>query len=414
MKLETLNEPELQEASPESSAPPRQADLLDILIVLARRRKFILRFTGIVVVLTAIVIFLVPNYYTATSVLLPPKSDNSLGSALLGEVSGSSALASVAGASLGLKSQGDMYVTLFRSRTIEDALIHQFDLMKRYHTKTMVDTRKKFESRTAVELGVKDGLITVRVTDYDPNFAAKLANTYVQQFRDHVGNMAITEASQRRAFFQQQLLDAEGKLSKAEDAMKQTEQSTGVLELSSQARVLIESAAMLRAQITAKEVELQSLDAMMTRDNPRYALAQQQLDALKAQLARVAGQGGTAGSDVGLSKSSIPEAGIAYLNSLRDVRYYETVVELLAKQFELAKLEEAREGTVQISDVAVAPDKKSFPPRALLIFLAALVGFIVATIFAVIANAVDVAQVDPQNRERIETLKAAFRGKEGS
>lgn len=408
MDLETLNETELQEMSPEAPAPPREVNFLDVLIVLARRRKFILRFTAIAAVLTTIIVFLVPNEYTATSVILPPKSNNSLGSALMGEVAGAGALASLAGASLGLKSQGDMYVALFRSRTVEDVLIKQFDLMKRYHKKTMVDTRKKFESRAKVELGAKDGLITVRVSDHNPKFAARLANAYVQEFRKHIGSLAITEAAQRRVFFQQQLLEAEAGLTKAENTMKQTEQTTGVLQLDSQAAALIESAAFLKAQITAKEVELQALRSVMTQDNPEYALAQQQLDALQSQLNKVAGQGGAVGAGVGVSKSSIPAAGMAYLNSLRDVRYYETIVELLAKQYELAKLDEAREGTVQISDLAIPPDKKSSPLRALIIPVFTVLAFILASGWCIFMNALVGLKQDPVQRERIATLRGLF------
>ena len=408
MDLETLNEPELQQISPEAPGPSREANFLDVLIVLARRRKFILRFTAIVAVLTTIIVFLIPNEYTAISILLPPKSNNSLGSALMGEVAGAGALASLASAGMGLKSHGDMYVALFRGRTVEDALINQFDLRKRYHKKTMADTRKKFESRTKVELGAKDGLITVRVTDYDPKFAARLANAYVQEFRKHIGTLAITDAAQRREFFQRQLLQAEDNLTKAEDAMKLTEQTTGVLQLDSQAAALIESAAMIRAQITAKEVELQSLQSVMTQDNPEYALVQQQLDALRSQLDKVAGQGGAVGAGLGVTKSSIPAAGMAYLDRLRDVRYYETIVELLAKQYELAKLDEAREGTVQISDVAVPPDKKSSPLRLLIIALSIVFAFICACGWCIFSQAFEDLKRDPIERERLATLQGLF------
>lgn len=385
MKLESMSEPALLPGAEAVSASAPQVDLLDVLIILVRRRKFILVFTAGAAILTAIVVLLIPNRYTAVTVLLPPQQNSSMSSALLGQLGGSGALASLAGSSLGIKNSGDMYVSLFRSRTVEDALIRQFDLMARYHKRTMYDTRKKFEDRATVILGAKDGLITVSVTDNDPKFAAQLANAYVDEFRKHSDSLAITEASQRRAFFQQQLLEANGNLTKAEEVLKNTEQSTGVLQLDSQAKALIESAAVLRGQITAKEVQLQSMQSIVTPDNPQYMLAEQQLDALKAQLAKVAGAGGTAGSDIGLSSSNIPQAGVAYLNSLRDVRYYETVVELLARQFEAAKLDEARQGTIQVSDVAVPPDKKSYPSRLALTVAGAMLG-VLAAVFWVLGT----------------------------
>lgn len=353
-----------------------EVNLLEVLNILMGRWKLISRITSGSTVLTIIVVLLIPNKYTATTVVLPPNQNSSISSELLGQLGGSGALASLAGAGLGIKNPGDMYVSLFRSRTVEDALIHRFGLMARFHTKTMVDTRARFEDRCTVTLGTKDGLIRINVTDTDPNFAAELANAYVDEFRKHSDSLAITEASQRRVFFQQQLTEANENLVKAEEAMKETQQSTGVLQLDSQARALIESVAVLRAQVTAKEVELQSMRSYATEDNPQYLLAQQQLDALKAQLAKAAGTGGSSGSDFGVSKSNLSGGGIAYLNSLRDVRYYETVEGLLAKQFEVAKLDEARQGSIQVSDLAVPPDKHSSPKRGLTILLAMVLSFL--------------------------------------
>jgi len=352
-----------------------QIDVAEVFILLASRRRFIFWFTLGAALVAAIIVWLIPNQYTATAVILPPQQNSSMSSALLGQLGGSGALASMAGSSLGIKNSGDMYVSLFRSRTVEDVLIERFGLMKRYGKKTMYDTRNKFEDRTTVILGVKDGLIRVTATDPDPKFAAELANAYVEEFHKHSDSLTLSEASQRRGFFQQQLLEANGNLATAEEALKNTEQSTGVLQLDSQAKALIESAAILRAQVTAKEVQLQSMRSFATADNPQFMQVQQQLDALKGQLAKVAGPSGSPGADIGISGSKIPQAGIAYVNSLRDVRYYETVVELVARQFELAKLDEARQGTIQVSDVAVAPDKKSWPPRAILISLITVLAF---------------------------------------
>lgn len=350
-------------------------NLIEVVSLLLRRWRFTFGVTAGATVLTTIIVFLIPNRYTAATVVLPPVQNSSMSSALLGQLGGSGALASLAGASLGIKNPGDMYVSLFRSRTVEDALIQHFGLMNRYHKKTMVDARSALEKRTSVTLGVKDGLIRVAVTDWDPNFAAQLANAYVDEFRKHSDMLAISEASQRRAFFQQQLLDANENLVKAEEAMKATQQSTGVLQLDSQARALIESAAVLRAQVTAKEVEMQSMRSYAAEGNPHYILARQQLDALKAQLAMISGSSDNSGSDFGISKSNLSGAGIAYLSSLRDVRYFEAVEELLARQFEAAKLDEARQGSIQVSDLAVPPDKKSFPQRGLTILIAAIVSF---------------------------------------
>jgi uncharacterized protein involved in exopolysaccharide biosynthesis len=277
--------------------------------------------------------------------------------------------------------------------------------MARYHKKNMVDTRTAFEKRSTVVLGVKDGLIRITFTDRDPNFAASLVNAYVDEFRKHSDSLTLSEASQRRAFFQQQLLEANANLTRAEEAMKKTEQTTGVLQLDSQAKALIESAAVLRGQITAKEVQLQSMQAFVTQDNPQYIAAQQQLDALETQLAKVAGPNTDSVTDIGVSKTNIPETGMAYLNTLRDVRYYETIDELIAKQFELAKLDEARQGVVQISDSAIAPDKKSSPYRALIVILMTLIALICSILWALAANRWEQAKRDPEKGVKIEILR---------
>jgi uncharacterized protein involved in exopolysaccharide biosynthesis len=333
-----------------------------------------------------------------------------MSSALLGQLGGSGALASLAGGSLGIKNPGDMYVSLFRSRSVEDALIQRFGLMSRYHKKTMEDARTAFEDRSAVVLGVKDGLIRITVTDRDPKLAADIANAYVDEFHKQSANLAISEASQRRAFFQQQLLEANQNLTVAEEALKRAEQSTGVLQIDSQAKSLIQSAATLNGQIAAKEVQLQGMRSFATEDNPQMVMAEQQLGALKAQLAKLTGTSENSSSDIIMPRGNIPQAGMEYLNKVRDVRYYETIAELIAKQFEMAKLDEAREGAIiQVADVAVAPDKRSSPKRTATVILATLLGFFAAILWCIFADRLKRLKSDPEERKRLDALRATFR-----
>jgi uncharacterized protein involved in exopolysaccharide biosynthesis len=316
----------------------------------------------------------------------------------------------MAGSSLGIKSAGDMYVSLFRSRTIEDSLIQRFGLMARYGKKKISDARTAFEDHTKVGYGAKDGLITISVTDRDPRQAAEIANGYVDEFRKLSANLAITEASQRRVFFQQQLLEADQNLATAEEAMKHTEQSTGVLQVDSQARSLIESAAILRGQVVAKEVELQGMRSYATDDNPQMVMANQELAALKTQLAKLGGSEENAGSEIIVPKGDIPEAGMEYVRKLRDVKYYETIVELIAKQFEAAKLDEARQGAiVQVVDVAVPPDKRSFPKRTITVLGAMLLGFFAACGWCIVAEGLQRIKNNPDERQRLDALRATLR-----
>lgn len=289
-------------------------------------------------------------------------------------------------------------------------MIQRFGLMSRYRKKTMYDTRLAFEKRAAATLGARDGLIRISIEDRDPKLAAEMANAYVDEFRKLSASLAVTEAAQRRLFFQQQLMDAKEKLAAAEEAMKNTEQSTGMLQMDSQAKSLIETAAVLRGQVVAKEVQIQAMRSYATDDNPDLVVARQQLAALQAQLAKLAGAGQSSDSGLLVPKGRVPEAGMEYVRKLRDVKYYETVTELIAKQFEMAQLDEARQGAViQVADVAVPPDKKSFPPRTIIVLLLTLLAFFAACGWSAVSDGYRRMKLNPAGRQRLEALRAALR-----
>ena len=411
MKLEAISDPNQETKAAEASR--YEVHLLDVLTTLSRRRRFILVTTLGAAILTAIIVLLLPNKYKGESVILPPGQNASMSSAMASQLAGSSALASLAGASgasLGIRNPGEMYVSLFRSRTLEDSLIKRFGLLARYHCKKMSQARRVFEVNSSVTLGAKDGLIRISVTDRDPKMAADMTNGYVEEFRKLSENLAITEASQRRVFFQQQLLEANENLTNAEEQMKHTQQSTGVLQVDSQARSLIESAAVLRAQVAAKEVELHAMRAFATEDNPQMYIAEQQLDALKAQLAKLGGTDPNSGSEVIVPKGNLPAASMEYIRALRDVRYYETIDDLIAKQFEMAKLDEARQGTIiQVVDLAVIPDSHYSPKRTIVVGVVTFLIFLGACYWCIFAEKLRQRINTPEERERINVLRATLR-----
>lgn len=391
-----------------------ELSVLDILIVLARSRIFILLFTLGTAILTALVVLILPSEYTAEAVILPPAQNSSISSALLGQLGGSSPLAAMAGASLGIKSPGDMYVSLFRSRTVEQSVIRQFGLMERYRQKNMIDARRAFEKHSTAVLGAKDGLIRISVTDKDPRFAADLANGYIDAFKDLSKALAITEASQRRVFFEQQLKEANDNLTNAEEAMKQTQQSTGLLQIDGQARSLIESAAALRGQIAVKEAELQAIHSYATEGNPQYVIVQQELAGLKEQLTKLSGTDANSASDIIMPKGNIPQAGMEYLRKLRDVKYYEVIEELIAKQFELAKLDEAKQGAiVQVADPAVPPDKRSFPHRMFSVLLMGVIALGFSSLWILTRNAWERMLLKPEKKRKVQVLRSllSFKGR---
>ena len=403
IQTETIGE---AQSSPSPPAPGNLA--LDFLIAVARHRRFILRFTLGVALVAAVIVFLLPNWYTATAIVLPPQQ-TSISSALLSQL-GSSGLAMLAGSGMGVKNPAEVYAALFQSRTVEDAVIQRFGLQARFRKKTMVETRRKFEKRTSVVLGPRDGLIRISVEDRDPVVAAAIANGYVEEFRKNSARLAITEASQRRLFFEQQLAETKEKLAAAEEAMKSTEQSTGVLQIDSQARALIETAAILRGQVVAKQVQIQAMRSFATEDNPELVVARQQLAALQAQLAKLGGAGQDPESGLLVTKGRIPQAGMEFVRKLRDVKYNETIFELIAKQLELARLDEARQGAIiQVADIAVPPDKKSSPHRALILALILVLAVTAASGWAVAVERFAQVKQAPLGSERLEALRQALR-----
>jgi tyrosine-protein kinase Etk/Wzc len=383
--------------------------LLDLLTILAYRRRFLFWFSTFAAILATIVVFLLPNKYTAVTVVLPPIQNSTLSPNLLAQMSNSPTLITSAASSLGIRSPGEMYVALIRSRTVEDALIQRFGLMARYHRQKLSDARLAFEKRSTVMLGAKDGLIRITVTDGDPTMAAEIANGYVAEFRKFSASLAYTEASQRRLFFQQQLTEVNSNLSAAEEALKKTEQSTGAVQLDSQTRSLVASAATLRGSVTEKEVELQAMQMYATEDNPQVQLVERQILALKDQLRELGGSGYDPASDVILPRGTVPQAEFDYLRALRDVKYYETIADLIGNQFELAKLDEARQGAnIQVADAAVPPDKRSSPKRMLTVFLATVIAFFAACSGCLLAAGFKGFRNNPVQSRRVETFLAAF------
>lgn len=403
-----------EESASVPEAAATEVSLLDIAVLLMQHKRFIARFVLGAAVLAAAIALVLPVTYEANIVLLPPAQSSSMASALLGQLGGLGALGSLSSLAggLGMKTPADMYVSLLKSRTVEDATIRRFDLMKEYRLKRISDTRKEFERRTNVVAGAKDGLIRITIQDRDATRAAELANGYVDEFRKLSASLAITEAARRRVFFEQQLRDAREKLTKAEEAMRKTQQSTGVLQIDSQARALIESTAVLRAQVAAKTVQIQGMRSFATEDNPELVLAKQQLAALESQLEQLAGSQKDTGSDIVLSKGRVTGAGLEYLRRYRDLKYNETVFELLAKALEIAKLDEAREGEiVQVVDAAVPPDKKASPHRTLIVIVMTVLAFFFVVLWIFIRRSFEQTLRLPENRERILALKHYWKGK---
>jgi tyrosine-protein kinase Etk/Wzc len=376
-------------------------------LLMAWHKKNLLLGTASISLLLGLTVALVSKpYYTAETTLLPPQQSPSSPSGMLAQLGGAGAASGLLGGSA-LKSQGDVYTGIMKSETVEDGLIQRFRLVDRFHVKRLSEARKQLESKTLIDAKEKDGFIRLSVTADTPEHALELANGYVEQTKEFSQHLAVGEASQRRLFLEQQMEQAKNKLADAEESLKQTENATGVIQVEAQSRALIESAGILRSQISAKEVQLQSLRTFEAEGNPDVEHAKQELAALQAQLATL-NKKDTETSSSGLtgSRGQMSTAGLEYVRKTRDVKYQEAIFEILARQFESAKLDEAREGNLlQIIDPARLPDHRAGPKRAFII-----VGFLTAGVFGclgflLLQMAYQQKLKDPLIAERVSLLR---------
>jgi len=333
--------------------------LIEALIVLAKHKKKIILLPIAAAAFAVAASFALPNVYRSSVKLLPPQQSQSGAAALLSQLGG---LGGAVAGGAGLKTPNDLYVGMLRSRTISDRLIAKFNLKKVYDTESLEKARKELAENTNIVSG-KDGLITIDVDDEDPKRVAQLANGYVEELASLNKTLAVTEAAKRRLFFQQQLEMAKDNLAKAEMTLKSTLDTRGVISVDTESRAIVETMARLRAQISAKEIELGSKEAFVTPSNPEYRRTQQELASLRAELSRLE-NGRPQGSGNGGGRS---EAGLENIRVLRELKYNQMLYELLAKQYEAARLEEAKDPSmVQVLDAGVEPEKKSKPRRALI------------------------------------------------
>jgi len=338
--------------------------------------------------------FLVKPTFTAEVSFLPPQQTQSMAAGLLNSLG---ALGGLAGAAAGIKNPADQYVSFMKSNSIEYALIERFKLMDRYEKEFKQDARKVLEDNVKIASG-KDGIITVSVDDHDPQFAADLANAHVEELTRLMGRLAVTEAQQRRQFFEQQLKTAKDKLAAAEIALGETGVNAAVLK--SDPASAVAAVAMLQAQVTAQEVKLGAMRGYLAESAPEFKQAMTELLNLRAQLAKQS-----------QDKGAEPKAGQGdYINRYRDFKYQETLYELFAKQFEMAKLDEAREGaTIQVVDAAQPPELKSKPKKALIAILATLATGFALLLFVFVRQALRNGAQDIETAQKLASIKSSWR-----
>lgn len=291
--------------------------------------------------------FLITPLFTARTVFLPPQQQQSTAASALASLG---ALSGLAGGLGGVKSTADQYVSLLQSANVTDRLIDQFKLQEVYGRDRRIDTSRMLAQRVRVSLGKKDGLITVEVDDADPKRAAELANRHVAELRRLSTELSLTETQQRRAFFEGELKRTQASLITAQAKLQGSGFSAGAIK--AEPKAAAEAYAKLKADATTAEVKLRTLRSQLTDAAPEVQLAAAQVAALNSELQKVERTAGSSGD-------------ANYLSLYREFKYQETLFDLLSKQFEMARLDEAREGAlIQVVDTATPPEVKSWPRRS--------------------------------------------------
>ena len=352
--------------------------LSEILSALSQRLRLLILGPLAAGALALGVTYLIPPTYTASATFLPPQQGQSGAASALASLG---SLATLAGGAAGVRSPGEQYVALMQSVTVADRIVDQFKLLEVYGVKLRVEARKELAENVRINLGKKDGLIAVQADDKSPQRAADIANRYVEELRRMTSTLAVSEAQQRRVFFQQQLDQSRGKLIEAQKALQASGFNPGALK--AEPRAAAEGYARLKAEVTGAEVQLQSLRGTLTDSAPEVRRQQTTVDALRSQLSLA-------------EQATAPVGRSDYVARYRDFKYEEALFEVYARQFELARVDESREGAlVQVVDAATPPELKSKPKRGATAISATLLVFLILTLYTAIRH---VAQNDARKR----------------
>jgi tyrosine-protein kinase Etk/Wzc len=386
----------------------RQLDLFDVLLIFARQKWLLIIWTVGGALVGLIFLLQQTKLFRATAVIMPPQQEQA-SSALLGQLGALAGLAGGGGGGLGLglKNPADLYIGLLKSRSVADDLVNRFHLMDVYGIPNKNAAAGKLAKRSKF-VAEKDGLISVEIEDKSPERSAALANGYIDELYRLNNRLAIGSASQRRLFFEQQLLAEKDKLADAEVALRETQEKTGVLTLTGQMQTVINAEAVMEANISNHEVQLASARAGSTEQNPEVVRLSRELEGLQAQL--LAMQKSHNGASGGMSQAQLPAAGLAYIRKQRDVQYHQTLFELLARQLEAARIDEAKASpTIQVIDPPQVPDAKSWPSTPLFLVVGAFLGFVCGCIRCTMVFLYSYADADPRLHGKFRAVKQALR-----
>jgi tyrosine-protein kinase Etk/Wzc len=366
------------ELKPPVQEQSEQADLVGFAIILVTRKRLILIVSAAAFILSAAFSIVLPNQYRADVTILPPQQNNSgMAAAMLSQLGGGAGLAAGVAS---LRTPNEMYVGLFRSRAVVDKVIQKFGLQKREDDASMEAARKSLEANTTIAIG-KDGLIDLEVVDREQKLVAPIANTFVAELQNLVRQLAVTEASQRRVFFERELVAAKNSLVAAELTLKRALATSGVASPDAETASLLENTARLKSQAAAKEVQLRSMRAFVTPNNPEYRKLEEEVSSLHTEIEKLQG-----GNDSDGHKVQEPgnDRATGNVQLYRDLKYRQMLYELLAKQYEAARLDEAKNpALIQVVDQATEPERKFKPRRSLFVLVCTSISAFIAILLAV-------------------------------
>lgn len=377
-------------------------NLLDYLEVIAKRWKMIAIVTMAAFVISIVISLLLPKIYSSTALILPPQQDQGM-MGMMGQMLGGD-LSSLAGSMLGKSTPADQYASILQSDRIKGAIIDRFKLMQEYDIQYRLDMYKKMGKIVDISAGKKDGIISITAEDENPQRAAEIANAYVDELQNVTLQLSSSGAGRNKAFLEDRLSKAKVDLAKAEDAIKGYQTKNKILNITEQAKATIEGVAQLKAQLAIQEAQLASFRAYLTDDNDEIKTAKASIENLIAQISRL--DGNSTGSSIP-TVGAVPALGQQYLRLMREFKIQETLVELLTKQYEMAKLSEANDvANIQVIQRAEVPDKKTKPKRLLIILATTFITAFGSVLYAFIREASVIAS--PTDRERWSRIRSCL------
>jgi capsule polysaccharide export protein KpsE/RkpR len=380
-RAQYASDPDFEVAVAHFRATGVRAKLVESLRLLWVERRFIGRLALVGVLSGTLIAFLLPKQFQSTAQLMPPDSGSGSGAAMLAALTSNagSGVGGVAGSLLDVKSSGALFVGILGSRTVEDRLVQHFDLKQVYGLRLEEDATKKLAENTGIAEDHKSGIITITVTDRDSQRATAIAQSYVEELNRLAAELSTSAAHREKVFLEQRLAEVKVDLDQASRDFSQFASKNTAIDIKEQAKAMVEAAATLQGQVIAAESQLKGLEEIYTSNNVRVRSVQaritelqQQLDKLGARSTGEAGVSAKAGSTLYPSIRDLPLLGVTYEDLFRRTKIQEAVYETLTQEYELAKVQEAKDTpSVRVLDSASVPERKSFPPRMIIILLSA-------------------------------------------